>query len=90
VVLERMRVLGFVPHRGTLECLLGIAAIFGVRRAVFVFRIVGFGALGVEIGDMRLARVFDSHERGRVARNLGRLGDHQRNRLTAEMDLGVA
>ena len=73
VVLDRHAIFRFDPHRGLLERRRGLAARDGVLRVALRNR-VAF-ALRVEIGDVRLALIFDANERSGKSRDLELLRD---------------
>ena len=94
VMLDRHVVFGLVAHRGRGQRLVGLAACLR-RREHGLHRIrrspVGTAAsrCAMHVRDVRFLLVFHSHQRRRKARDLRRLGDHQRDRLAVEHDLAV-
>ena len=84
VMLDRDEIFGLVAHLGRRKGLRGVAARllpgFSDRHKALV-------ALRIQVGDVRLLLVFDAHQRGREARGLPILGEHQRDRLAVEHDL---
>ena len=84
VVLGRNEIFGHVAHSGGRKSLLGIAA--RLCRRVDGKRLA---ALRVQIGNVRLLLVFDPDQRGGDAGGFPILRQHQRERLSAEMDLVV-
>ncbi len=74
------------PHRRVCISGLGIAAVFAALRSVPLGTLVQcIAKVGVVLGGL----VFDRDQRGGMARRLECLGDDQRDRLAAEMDLVV-
>src|SRR5207244_9052662 len=87
VMLDRHAIFRFDPHGGLLKRRRGIAARDGLRRVALRDR-AAF-ALRVEVGDVRLALIFDANERSRKSRDLELLRDDQRHWLAAEQDFVV-
>jgi hypothetical protein len=94
VVLDRDIVFAGVAHLGCSQCRLGRAARrwrgeYSLRWRCRGFHCDGRITLAVDVGHVRLLRVFHADQRRREARDLRLFGDDQCDRLAAELDLIV-
>ncbi len=80
-MLGRNEVFGYVTHLCRRKRLLGIAA-----RLLGLVDRERLAALRVQVGDVMLFLVLDPHQRSGDTRGFPILGQHQRERLSAEMD----
>ena len=93
VVLDRDIILGVVPHRGRGESLGSVAARLRRREHGALgtrgLHRDGGVALAEHVGDVRFALILHADQRRRKARDLRRLGHHQRDRLAVELDFVI-
>ena len=84
VMLGRDEILGLVTHGGS-----GIGFRRVTTRLLGLFDHVGLVETRMQIGFVAFRLVFDAHQRGREARGLPVVGDHQGDRLAVELDGSV-